>query len=290
MPSFPRLRLAVATGLALAAPFAALFAAGPALAEGVLERLREGGEIRLGFREDAAPLSFLRQQEPAGYTVEVCEGVVAALGAELGRDLTATWVPVGAEDSFEAVAEGRVDLLCGAATITLARRALVDFSLPVFVDGAAVILPRGAPTEFEALAGERIGVREGTTTEDLLRATLEAEGMQAELVAFDDHQDGLSALEAGEIAAYFGDQSILMGMFFDSDMGDELVVSENMLSIEKHGLALPRGDTDFRLAVDTAISELYRSGAMEAAFVEAFPTATPGLALRALFMLGPELP
>lgn len=286
MPSFPRLPPAAATGLALAAALAA----GPALAEGVLDRLRESGEIRLGFREDAAPMSFLRQQEPAGYTVDVCKGVVEGLGRALDRELTVTWVAVDAEDRFAAVAEGRIDLLCGAATITLSRRGEVDFSLPVFVDGAAVILPRGAPTEFEALEGQRIGVLEGTTTEELLRATLEAEGMQAEFVVFDDHQDGLSALEAGEIAAYFGDQSILYGMFFDSDMGDELVVSENLLTVEKQGLALPRGDADFRLAVDTAISELYRTGAMEAAFVEAFPTATPGVALRALFMLGPEIP
>src|SRR5690606_30196851 len=126
--------------------------------------------------------------------------------------------------------------LCGAATITLERRAQVDFSLPTFVDGAAVLLPVDADREFEALAGERVGVRDGTTTEAVLRASLEASGMQAEVVTFDDHQAGLTALEDGEIAAYFGDQSILFGLFFASDMADMLVVSDNMLTIEKHGL------------------------------------------------------
>jgi polar amino acid transport system substrate-binding protein/glutamate/aspartate transport system substrate-binding protein len=281
MPSFSRLLI---TG------FFSLGLAHAALAEGVLDRLKETGEIRLGVRADAAPLSFLQGETPAGYSVLVCGGVVEELGKALGRDLAASWVTVDAETRFDAVANGEVDLLCGAATITLERRARVDFSLPTFVDGAAVLLPRDADPELDALAGQRVGVRDGTTTEDSLHATLEAAGIEAEVVTFDSHQAGLTALEGGEIAAYFGDQSILFGLFFGSDMGDTLVVSENMLTIEKHGLALPRGDDDFRLAVDTAISTLFRDGRMEAFFKESFPGATPGLALRALFLLGPEMP
>ena len=39
----------------------------------------------------------------------------------------------------------------------------MDFSLPTFVDGAAVMLPRDAEPEFDALAGKQIGVHAGTT-------------------------------------------------------------------------------------------------------------------------------
>ncbi len=281
MPVLPRTLLAVL--LVVCIP-------GMALAQTTLERLRETGEIRLGIREDAAPLSYFRAKEPAGYSVLVCKGVVASLSEALGRELAVTWITVDAEDRFDAVVEGRVDLLCGADTITLERRARVDFSLPTFVDGAAVLLPLGADPELAALEGKQVGVRGGTTTETVLRATLEAAGVQAEVVVFDDHHAALAAIEAGEITAYFGDQSILYGLFFDSDMSQELVVSDNMLTVEKHGLAMPRGDEDFRLAVDTAISGLYRSGEMAGFFEEAFPGATPGLALRALFLIGPDMP
>ena len=53
---------------------------------------------------------------------------------------------------------------------------------------------------------------------------------------------------------------------------------------------MPRGDSDFRLAVDRAVSELYTSGKMAEFFKAAFPGATPGIALNALFLLGPDLP
>jgi polar amino acid transport system substrate-binding protein/glutamate/aspartate transport system substrate-binding protein len=269
----------------------ALGSALPAAAQ-VLDRIEESGTIDLGYRTDAAPLSFSGPDgKPAGYSVMVCNAVADALADQLGLDtLTATWHVVTTTDRFDAVADGTIDLLCGAATVTLTRREQVDFSLPIFVDGAAVLLPRDSDPNFDALAGKKIGVHVDTSTEATLRNTLEAKGMAAEVVTFEAHDAGLAAVEAGEIDAYFADQSILFGLFFASDLSDSLVVSDNTLTVEKQALALPRGDSDFRLAVDRAISELYSFGRMAGFFKEAFPGATPGLALQALFLLGPDMP
>jgi polar amino acid transport system substrate-binding protein/glutamate/aspartate transport system substrate-binding protein len=258
----------------------------------VLDRIEDTGAVRFGFREDAAPLSYRGADgQPAGYSVLICKAVAEYLAQHLGTPpLDIDWQPVSTTDRFDAVAGGRIDILCGAASITLTRRQIVDFSLPTFVDGAAVLLPKDADPNFDALEGKRIGVRAGTSTEQTLRNTLAAKSMPAEVVTFDSHGAGLAALEAGTIDAYFGDQSILFGLFFESDLSEQLVVSENTLTVEKQGLALPRGDSEFRLAVDRAVSELYASGRMAAFFEESFPGATPGVALRALFLLGPELP
>ena len=208
----------------LAAPLAIMLALGasclPAAAAGVLDRIKESGTVHFGYREDAAPLSYLDEnKKPAGYSVLICDAVAASLATQLGTEpLKIEWLPVTTTDRFEAVASGKIDLLCGAATITLTRRETVDFSLPTFVDGAAVMLPRDADPEFDALAGKNIGVRSGTSTEEVLRNTIEAKGMQATVVTFEAHDAALAALEAGEIDAYFGDQSILFGLFFASDL------------------------------------------------------------------------
>jgi len=265
-------------------------AAGPAAAQ-TIERLRETGELRLGYRTDALPLSFVDGAGlPAGYTVEVCKEVGEKLRAALELDeLALAWVPVTPEDRFASVTEGRVDLVCGADTVTLERREIVDFSLPTFVDGAAVLMLRGAEPDLTELAGKRIGVRGATTTEDALRATLFDQGMQAEVVLFDDHAAGRDALAAGDIAAYFGDQSILVGLIQTSAAPETLMLSTEMLTVEKQALAMPRGDDAFRLAVDRALSELYISGRMQEILEEALPGIEPGLALRALFLIAPDL-
>lgn len=280
-----------AASLAFAA-FTIVLAAGPVAAQGVLDRVRETGELRLGYRADALPMSYVDDAElPSGYTVKVCEAVAEELRTALDlEEITLTYTLVSPEDRFEAVTGGQIDLLCGATTVTLERRAVVDFSIPTFVDGAAVLVKAGAEGGIASLAGKRVGVRTDTTTEDALRQTLSDMGMEAEIVEFDSHQEGRDAVASGDIAAYFGDQSILIGLILTSGAPGDFELSNDMMTIEKQALAMPRGDDDFRLAVDTALSELYISGRMQEMLLEAMPGVEPGLAIRALFLIAPDMP
>ena len=260
--------------------------------ESVVDRIRETGEITLGHRRDAAPHSYLDAEgRPAGYTVEVCAETVGRLRAQLGlAQLRMRFEPVDATNRFEAVADGRIDLLCGAATITLSRREIVDFSIPTFADGASVLTVKGASPDFAALAGKRVGVREGTTTEKALRSSLEKFGIEAEIRPVSDHEDGLSAVETGAVDAYFGDQSILYALRDASAEKDRLVVAGNTLTLELHGLALPLGDHRFRLAVDRALSQLYRTGRMAEIFTATFPDVEPGETIRYIHTFAPIPP
>jgi len=278
------MRLTTALALAFAV------STGPMAAQ-TLDRIAETGEIRIGVRADAAPMSFVGADgQPAGYSVGVCNSVVELLGRSMGKEIEPVSVTVSPGDRFAAVAEGRIDLLCGAATVTLERRETVDFSIPIFIDGAAVMLRAGSDPELTALAGKTIGVRADTSTETVLRNSVAATGMEAEIVAFDSHEGAVAALLSEEIDAYFGDQSILFALYFAAEDPSALVVSENTLTVEKQALALPRGDDDFRLEVDRAISAIYASGRMREIFEANLPGATPGAALQALYLIAPELP
>jgi polar amino acid transport system substrate-binding protein len=140
------------------------------------------------------------------------------------------------------------------------------------------------------LAGQKVGVRTGTTTLDALKNTLADEGIEAQVVRFTDHRAGLAAIQNGEIAAYFADQSILFDLLVSGDTTQTLKVTGEILTIEKHGLAMARGDADFRLLVDRAISELFADGSMEELFQRTLPGASPGLAIKAMHLLSPTIP
>jgi polar amino acid transport system substrate-binding protein/glutamate/aspartate transport system substrate-binding protein len=252
-----------------------------------LDRIRETGEIRLAVRDDAAPLSALVDGVHQGYAVDICRRLTDRLADQLGLPgLNRALVPVTAETRFDAIASGEADLLCGAATITLTRRETVDFSIPIYVDGAAVMLPSGAAHAFEALAGKTIGVRAATTTARSLTATLARLGMEAEVVEVGDHADGVAGLRDGTLDAYFADQSILFGLL-RAHGTEGLQVSENPLSIEPQALAMARGESALRLEVDRALSRMWREGEMRTLFDKAFAPAEPGDGLRALSLLAP---
>ena len=256
-------------------------------AAGVLERLRETGVLKVGVRTDARPYSYSDEKgQPAGYTVELCKAVAEWLREEPGLDaLTLDFVPVTAEDRFDAVASGRIDLLCGATTATLSRREKVDFSLMTFIDGASVLFRSDGPRSFTALEGQQVGVRDGVTTQEALRGVLEDLGVELEVVTVPDHLEGLRRLEAGEIAAYFGDQAILYFLKSQSAQPEGLDLSKQVFTREPYALALPLGDQAFRLAVDRALSRIFREGEIDAIFAKAFPKAKPSEIVRALYMI-----
>jgi ABC-type amino acid transport substrate-binding protein len=247
---------------------AALLLAVSGAAADTLDRIRDSGALKIGYRVDAPPFSFKSSVgEPAGYTVALCRSVAAGIKEQLKlATLTLSYVPVSAEDRFKTVADGKVDLLCGATTATLSRRETVDFSLPVFVDGASVLLRADGPKTFSGLEGRKVGVRAGTTTEEALRNTVKQASIAVETIAVKDHKDGLAKLLNNEISAYFADRGILFFLMAGSGAADQLFLSTETFTYEPYALALQKGDGDFRLAVDRALSRLYRSGEIGAIY------------------------
>jgi ABC-type amino acid transport substrate-binding protein len=262
----------------------------PALvAAQTLERIKQTGVIRLGVREDAAPFSWRTDQGGiAGYSVELCVAVAQYIKLDLKlADLQAELVTVTAADRFDAVVDGRIDLLCEATSATLSRREKVDFSLPTYIDGASVLVRPDGPESFTGLAGHRIGVLHGTTTEQSLGEALKKEGIAAELVAVASHDDGLEQLKAGKVDAYFADRTILQFMIFgDAEMKD-YKLADRYFTYEPYAIALPLGDSAYRLAVDRALSKIYRTATIEKIFQGTFQGGKPSDALRYLYLLTP---
>ena len=271
-------RLAVA-----AIGFAIALGSASASAETPLERIKNTGEIRLAYRADASPFSFEEGGKPAGYSVELCRRVAQALQTDLKlTSLTATFVPVTAKSRFDAITKGEADLLCEATSATLSRRKTMDFSISTFVSGASLAIRPDGPQNFEAVAGKRVAVLGGTTTQEDLENTMKEQKVDAEVVVVKTHDEGFALLKAGEVGAYFADRTILQEHLRANPDAKDLLLAENFLTIEPYALAMPI-DHDFRLAVDTVLSRLFRSGGVIKVFRDTFPKeAKPSDLLKAL--------
>jgi ABC-type amino acid transport substrate-binding protein len=244
---------------------------GPATA-GTIDRLKQDKTLRIAYRDDAPPFSFTDSIGiPAGFMVDLCRSVAKSLGTGLNLgDLKVDYVLVTAANRFDAIETGKADLLCEPTSATLSRREEVDFSIATFIDGASLLVSGEGPSDFGALAGKKIGVLAGTTTEQSLRDTLASANINAEVVPAKTHQEGLAMLDQGTIVAYFGDRAILGYLASKSTAPGKLRLANNYFSLEPYALALARGDSDFRLAVDRALSRIYRSGEISAIFAHSF--------------------
>jgi ABC-type amino acid transport substrate-binding protein len=257
-------------------------------AAGTVDRIKQEQAVRIAYREDAPPFSYKDKiGEPTGFMVDLCKEVAKKLAEQFDlQSLKVTYVPVTAADRFEAIAQQKADLLCEPTSATLSRREQVDFSIATFVDGAGLLVRANGPKDLRAMAGQKIGVLAGTTTEEALRNTLNDARITADVIAAKTHGEGLAMLDEGKISAYFADRAILVTLSRESKAPDKLRLADEYLTVEPYALALPRGDSDFRLAVDRALSHIYRSGEIVAIFERTFGgKSKPSQILQTLYLI-----
>jgi ABC-type amino acid transport substrate-binding protein len=267
---------------------AALLIANGAAAAGTLDQIKQDKTVRIAYRDDAPPFSFKGTNgQPAGFMVDLCRAVTKELAQQLNLSpVKIVYVTVTAADRFDAITKGKADLLCEPTTQTLSRRTQVDFSIPTFVDGAGLMIRNDGPKSLVALGGRKIGVLAGTTTEQELNASLKDAGLSATIVPARTHEEGLAMLDDGKVSAYFADRAILMFLAAQSKAPSKLLLADNYLTIEPYALALPHGDENFRLAVDRALSEIYRSGRIAGIFTRTFGADTkPSQTLQTLYLI-----
>ena len=255
-----------------------------------LDRVRETGKITLGYRADARPFSFSDEAGSAdGYAAALCNEVVEQLKSELGLStLSVEWVPVTIEDQFQAIKENKVDLLCGAAE-TLTSRKDVDFSVPIFPGGVGALLRTTAPVGLkEVLSGrppsgplwrgypaqiiekQTLSVVQGTPSEKWLKDKLGELQLTAEVLPVNNYDEGIQRVLDGSSDVFFADRSILLDAVKRDRGADDLVVLDRQFTYAPIALALERGNADFRLIVDRALSQIFHSEKFHNLFVKWF--------------------
>ena len=201
----------VLAGLAFAASAAAAMNAHA----GTIERILQAKTLRIAYDPGAPPFSYVvpgsaATAAPQGYSVDLCRAVADHFKNQLHvADLTLVYVPVNTQERLDAITSDKADLLCESATATLARRKIVDFSIPIFIDGASFIIGPNGPRDVKSLTGKKVAVLPATTTEQNLRRALAGTHVDAEIVLVKTNQEGIDAVEKGEVAAYFADRAIL---------------------------------------------------------------------------------
>src|SRR5215470_4366816 len=254
-------------------------------ADNRLDRISQTKTIKVAYRTDAAPFSFLQDNEPVGYTIDICKIVIASLERRLDiKGLKTEWVPVTTQTRLDAIVNGSADMECGATTVTLGRMKQVDFSSLVFVQSTGLITKASSGIKgARDLIGKKIAVISGTTNEQAVNALNEMVQLKITVLPVKDRSEGISVLESGTVDAFAGDKILLAAAQYQNPQ--ELVMLSDDLSIEPYAIVLPLGDWNFRIAVNAGLADMYRRGLIIPIYHKWLSSAglEPGILLEALF-------
>jgi len=213
--------------------------------------LIEPGILNIGV-DASAPLPL--HSDPnlpdfEGFEVDLIKSVAAQLGVSVHYK-NALWSKL-----IDDLLQGRIDMICTAATITEERKGILDFSQPYLDIKLALVTRKGSPIKtLPDIRDHVVGVRVATSAEDFIRRHAQIKSTRA----FDMNTEAYKTLQAGEVDAVIDDLPIARA-FATSTPGLELAGTIPGTNAQ-YAMMFRKGNDGLRRAVDDALAKLQADG------------------------------
>ena len=228
----------------------------PVSAGEILDGIKSRGMLHCGVSEGIPGFSSQRDGRWQGLDVDYCRALAAAA---LGDANAVRFTPLDARNRFNALGEGRVDVLARNSTWTLAREARfgIRFVGVLFFDGQGFLARRpDGPRYALELGGTRVCVKPQTTSERNLANYFTRHEMAYQAVPVADFASMRQAFETGACDAVTSDQSQLHALRVSLADPDSARVLPEFISKEPLSPAVPAADAQWTTLARLVLSVL----------------------------------
>ncbi|MGF6641709.1 ABC transporter substrate-binding protein [Paraburkholderia sp. MM6662-R1] len=218
------------------------------------------GVLSVGSDETLPPYTYLDNGKPAGFDADF----VAKLASHMRT--TPKFVDTRFANLILGVTGGRYDLVASGLYVTPERAKVVDF-VPYFMTGGAVLGSASngfSPKSLAELCGKRVATIKGgalvKSLNDVSKKSCEGTGKPAIAVReFDTSAEAAQAVLSGGVDVQYDDMAIA-GMIAERSGGRLHITSNGPIDPVLCGLALKKGNTALKTAIESAISEMKSKG------------------------------
>lgn len=221
--------------------------------EDTLSAIKKRGELVVGVKYDSKPFGFVENGKLQGYDIDIAHLMAKRI---LGNERLVRFVEVNASNRISKLNSGEVDMIIATMTINPKRMEVVDFSLPYYYVGQAIMIRKGTAIKTVGdLNGRRVIIVLGTTGEKNIRYF----APEVMLQGYKTYQDAFNAFLDRKAEAMTSDDSILAGFVMDHP---EFMILPQRYSQDAYAVAFRKEPQSAALKaqVNAAISELRRKG------------------------------
>lgn len=204
-----------------------------------LDQIQKRGKIIVGVKYDAKPFGYINaNHQLVGYDIDLAKAIAKYL---LGNENKVEFKQVTSSSRIMALNSGVVDMVIATMSITRQRKEVVDFSIPYYISGQALLVPENSDIDsMSDLNGKKVIIVFGSTSEKNLRLI----APEAKIIGFKTYIKGYNALKHGRADAMTSDDTILLG-FAIQDPSVKLLPQR--YSQEPYAVALRKGETSQKL-------------------------------------------
>ena len=257
---------------------AALVSFTAAAQEGTLKKIKDSATITIGHRDASLPLSYYDdKQQPIGYAMDLCAKIVDAIKTELKLPkVEVKYQLVTSANRIPLMANGTIDLECGSTTNNIARQEQVWFTITHFVTANRWASKKSSNLKTLAdLKGKTVVSTAGSTNIKQITEINAAQNLGMNIISANGHPEAFQMVETGRAVAFVMDDIILAGLAAQSRSPNDYEISSVALSVEPYGIMLRKDDKAFKAVVDRAMSNIYKSGEINAIYSKWFEKPVP---------------
>ena len=248
MHYYDLLGIGIALGVNLAVPLS--------VAAADLETIQSRGYLVVAVKDNWRPLGFMDEQDGlVGLEIDIANRLAEAL---FGDSTSVVFYPVSNVERISSVLEGDADVAIAGLAITPMRSRVVDFSIPYYLDGTALITNDPSIQSLADLATETIALIDKSEAVTSIQYILPA----ATLVGVPSYQAALESLESDLVSAAAGDVTVLTGW---SQEYPGYALLPDIITAEPLAIATPRGNqyNSLRQFINSSVAQWHEEGWLE---------------------------
>lgn len=208
-----------------------------------LSRIEQKGKIIVGVRDDASPFGFRDKNGVlVGYDIDLARILAQNI---LGNSSAVEFVPVTASNRIMKLNSGEIDCLIATMSITNQRQQILDFSMPYYMAGQAILVRSTSKAiSLRDFEGNKLIIVYGSTSERNLRSNVP----EVTVLGYKTYNDAYKALKSGKAEGIVADDTILLN-FALHDKSVKLLPKR--YSKEPYAIAFRKGEQSVRLISKT---------------------------------------
>lgn len=216
-----------------------------------LTAIKASGTLYVGTEPTYAPFTYTQGKKIVGFEAELAEALAKRLG------LKVEWKPSAFDTLLIGLGQNRFDMVISSHGITPERQKAVDFAQPHYCSGGVILARANGPLTVAALQGKTVAVQLGTT---YAQRAQKLPGLRS-VKTYPTNADALQMLLSGRVDAFITDRFVaLEGRKRFPQAGLKL---GEMLFQEKIGIAVKKGNTPLRNALNQALTGMMKDGSYQ---------------------------
>lgn len=216
--------------------------------------------IRWGVKADTKLFGLydIPSQEIVGFDVDIAKALTDAMTDGEG---TAELVEVNSKTRIPLLKNGNIDAIIATMTITPDRLKMVDFSDVYFAAGQSLLVAEESDIQgIDSLTADHVvlAIKGSTSAQNIREAA-----PQVTVLEMENYSEGFIALQSGQGDVLTTDNAILLGMVA---LNPGYRLAGDVFVDEPYGIAIDKGQDDFRGAVNEALVTIQTNGTYDAIY------------------------